>query len=201
MRWARIAGILIVAGSALSLPAAAISGPVGPGDTGGRDLGSLVLNACLALLGSGAALLSIAGPTPLGGRNLRIGLGTLAIGLLSLLASSLIPIPTGSNELQSWPFIVSGAIGLLATVTGTLVTVVSLARTPGPARLVARLFSVGLALVVVFSLLGNGVIALGPLHVVVEFLAVLGGVVIVLAATSLGVLAITAGPSAGHTSA
>lgn len=201
MRWGRVGGVLIVGGSALSLPAAALFGPAAPGDTGLRDLGNLVLNACLALLGSGAALLSVAGRRPLDGRNVRIGLGTLATGLLGMLVSSITPIPAGSNSLQSWPYIISAAIGVFATATGTLVTVLSLARASGPSSRVAGLFVAGLLLVVVFRLLANGVIALGSLQVVAELLAALGGVAILLAVAGLGLLAIRADRSAPGASA
>lgn len=190
MRLGRIAGMLIIGGSLLSLPAGVLYGPAGPGDSGHLDLGNLIMNVCLALLGSGAAVLSAAGPRPLGGRDVRIGLATLAIGLLGLLVSSIIPIPAGSNSLESWPYIISGSIGLLATATGSLLSFVSLARASGPSQTVGRLFLAGLLLVVAFSLLGNGAIALGPLRVIAELLAALGGVAIVLAAAGLGMLAI-----------
>lgn len=111
--------MLIVGGNVLSVPAAALAGPAGPagpGDTGVRDVGNLVMNACLALLGSGAGLLAAFGPSPLHGRTVRIGLGTLTVGLGGLLFTSIIPIPSGSN---------------------------SLVRTPGPCRVVGSMFVAG----------------------------------------------------------
>ena len=201
MGWGRIGGVLVVGGSALCLPAAALYGPAEPGDTGLRDLGNLVLNASLALLGCGTAVLAIAGSRPLDGRNVRIGLATLATGLLGMLVSSIIPIPAGSNSLQSWPYIISAAIGVLATAIGTLVTVLSLARAPGQSQRVAGLFLAGLLLVVVFSLLANGAIDLGPLQAIAELLAALGGVAIVLSVATLGVLAIRGDRSAPDASA
>jgi hypothetical protein len=170
--------VLIVTGSVLSVPAAALwptaLGPATSADFERRDLVNLLLIGCLALLGAGAAVLSVAGPRPLEGRNVRIGLGTLATGLLGMLVSSIIPIPGGSNSLESWPYVVSAAIGLLATAIGTLVTVLSLARAPGPSRRLAGLFLA---------------IALQPLEVIAHVLAAFGGIAMVLAVATLGVLA------------
>ena len=202
MRLGRIAGMLIVAGSALSLPAAVLYGrPAAPGDTGQGDFSSLLANACLALLGSGAAGLSVAGPKPLDAPNLRRGLGTLAFGLLSLVVSSIIPIPAGSDALESWPYVIAGGIGLLATATGALVTVFSLARASGPPQSVGRLFLAGVLLVVVTRLLANGAIALGPLRVIPDLLGVFGGVTMILATATLGMLAIRGDRSAPGASA
>jgi len=146
MRWGRIGGVLIVGGSVLSVAAVALAGPAGPGDTGRRDIANLVINASLVLLGSGASVLGLFGPSPLHGRTVRIGLGTLAVGLVGLLVSSIIPIPAGSNSLQSWPYIISGAIGLSAMALGSLLTVLALVGTPGPSRGVGSVFLTGLLL-------------------------------------------------------
>jgi hypothetical protein len=148
MRVGRIGGLLIVGGCAL-IPLVAVlggSGPLGVDGHPDRDMSNPTKNAPFALLGLGAAFLSVAGPEPLHGRGVRVGLGMLAVGLLSLLVSSIIPIPAGSNDLQSWPYIIAGAVGLLATAGGTLVTVVSLVRVPGPPRVVGSLLLGGLLL-------------------------------------------------------
>jgi len=181
--------MLIVGGGVLSVPAAALAGPAGPGDTGGRDVGNLVINASLALLGSGAGVLSLFGPSPLHGRTVRIGLGTLAVGLVGLLVSSIIPIPAGSDSLQSWPYIISGAIGLSAMALGSLLMVLALVRTPGPCRVVGSLFLAGLLLFVLAIPLNTGLLLQIALTLVV------------LGVTGVGLLAINGDRSAADASA
>jgi hypothetical protein len=190
MRTGRLGGLLVVGGCILSLPASVLAGDVGPVGTGLRDLGSLIMNASLALGGSGAAVLSAAGPRPLHGRNVRSGLGILAVGLVGLLVASVIPIPAGSDPLQSWPYLISGTVGWLATATGTLVTVLSLTRASDPSRFVGLLFAAGLFLQVVFRLLASGLMSSGTSQVVATLLAALGSYAIVLAVAGVGVLAI-----------
>ena len=167
MRWGWIGGLLIIGGSLLYLNAAALAGPAGP---------HLVTIASLVLLGSGFGVLGVFGPKPMRGRGLRIGLGAIAGGLLGLLGASIIPIPPGSNELQSWPWIISATFGVVATALGYLLTVGALVRTPGPSRVVGSLFLVsglpfllasqvpewrGIALIPLFvGVVGIGVLAI-----------------------------------------
>lgn len=153
----RIGGMLIVVGGVL-LVAAFATGATGPAhvdDTSHRDVGTISFDASLALLGSGAAVLSLSGSGPLRGRSGRVGLAMLGVGLLSLAALSIIPIPAGSNSLQSWPYIITGAVGLLATGVGMLVTVGSLVRMPGPPRVVGWLLLCGLLLRPLGAILSN----------------------------------------------
>ena len=98
----------------------------------------------MVALGAGAAVLGLAGPGVLHGRGLRIGLVILAVGLVSLVVSGMIPIPEGSNNAESLPYILSLGVGLLATVAGAVLTGLSLARTPGLSRLVGVLILVAL---------------------------------------------------------
>ena len=146
MTFGRFGGMLVIGGCALLPLVVAIggSGPVGVDGHPNRDVGNVVMNASLALLGSGAAVLSLAGARPLHGRSVRIGLGLLAVGLLSLVASSMIPFPAGSNSAESWPYIITGTVFLLATAVGTPVTVASLVRMPGPTRVAGSLLLAGL---------------------------------------------------------
>jgi hypothetical protein len=198
-----IGGVLIIGGCVPLVAAIATgaTGPAGPDGTPLRDAGRLLLNAALALLGSGAAVLGLAGPRPLDGRPVRVGLVVLAVGLVSLMACILTPIPAGSNSLASAPYVLFGGIGFLAIAIGTLVMVVSLVRAPGETRFVGALFVVGLLMAIGFRLLANGVIALGPLQPVVEFLAALGGGAMLVAVAGLGMLAIRGGRSVAETSA
>ena len=139
MRWGWIGGVLIIGGTVLTLPAAAL-GAVAPGDDPGRrDLGDLLMSASLVLLGSGAGVLGVFGPKPLNGRGIRIGLGALAVGLLSFLVMVNVPL-SGHNELTSTPWVASAILGVVAAVLGSVLVVAALVRTPGPTRPVGSLF-------------------------------------------------------------
>jgi len=206
MRFGQIGGGLILGGCVL-LAAGIATGAVGPARPAGvdgtplRDVGMPLFNAALALLGSGAAVLGLTGPRPLGGRPVRVGLVVLAVGLVSLLACILTPIDEGSNSMASLPYLLFGGIGFLAIAIGTLVIVVSLVRSRGEPRFVGALFLVGLLMVIVFRLLANGVIALGPLQPVVELLAALGGGAMLVAVAGFGILAIRGGRAVPESSA
>jgi hypothetical protein len=82
MRFGRIGGMLVMDGVML----------VGMGYAlviVGAAVGNLVTGAATTLIGSGAAILCVTGPRPLQRRVMRVGLGTMAAGLASLLASSI----------------------------------------------------------------------------------------------------------------
>jgi hypothetical protein len=100
--------------------------------------------AGMPALAAGAAVLSLAGPGLLRRRAIRIGLGAFAAGIASLMISNLVIIPVGSNELESAPYILSVAIGLLAAATGIVVTGIALLRVPGEPRLAGVLVLAGL---------------------------------------------------------
>jgi hypothetical protein len=134
MRWGQIGGLLIIGGGLLFSAAVVTSAP------------RVVTFASLVLLGSGAGVLSFFGPRPLHGRGIRIGLGAIALGLLSFLVTANVPISAGSNDLESWPYVISALVGLVATILGFLVLAIGLVRTTGPARAVGSLFVAGLLL-------------------------------------------------------
>ena len=137
--------MLIVGGLAL-LSAAALARAAGLGGTGVLGSGGMVTNACLVLLGSGAGVLSVSGPSLLDGRGTRLGLGALAIGLSGLLVATNASIPAGTNDLESGPFVIGSLVGALGMVLGALVTGLSLVRTQGPTRVVGALVLAGLGL-------------------------------------------------------
>lgn len=187
-------GVLIL-GGCLLLTAAVVTGatgPAGPDGTPLRDLGMLILCVGLASLASGAGVLGLAGPRPLAGRSVRVGLVVLAVGLVSLAGCILTPIPAGSNTMASGQYVVLGGVGFLGIGAGTLVTDASLIRATGGSRLVGALFLVGLLMVIVFSLLANGVVALGSLRPLVEGVAAIGGGVVLAAVAGLGIIPIRA---------
>ena len=197
MGFGRIGGVFVVGGWVLFVVTGAIFAGGGAVRIGDGAIGGLALAASLALVGSGAAVLSIAGPRPLHGRAVRVGLGILAVGMLSSLASSAIAAGLTYDPLEDGPFVILFLVGGLATIIGSPVTVLSLVRAGGRPRAVGSLFLAGLLLVILGGFLGAGTNPNpDPLPVIGRALAVLGALVIVLAGTGVGVLAINGSRSA-----
>jgi len=197
MGFGRIGGVFVVGGWVLFVVTGAIFAGGGAVRIGDGAIGGLALAASLALVGSGAAVLSIAGPRPLHGRAVRVGLGILAVGMLSSLASSAIAAGLAYDPLEDGPFVILFLVGGLATIIGSPVTVLSLVRAGGRPRAVGSLFLAGLLLVILGGLLGAGTNPNpDPLPVIGRALAVLGALVIVLGGTGVGVLAINGSRSA-----
>jgi hypothetical protein len=197
MGFGRIGGMLVVGGCVLFVVTGAIFVVGGTLHIGDGEIGSLALAASLALVAFGAAVLSVTGPRPLNGRAVRVGLGILAVGLLSSLASSAIAAGLTYDPLEDGPFVILFLVGGLATIIGSPVTVLSLVRAGGRPRAVGSLFLAGLLLVILGGLLGAGTNPNpDPLPVIGRALAVLGALVIVLGGTGVGVLAINGSRSA-----
>ena len=197
MGFGRIGGVFVVGGWVLFVVAGAIFAGGGAVRIGDGAIGGVALAASLALVGSGAAVLSIAGPRPLHGRAVRVGLGILAVGMLSSLASSAIAAGLAYDPLEDGPFVILFLVGGLATIIGSPVTVLSLVRAGGRPRAVGSLFLAGLLLVILGGFLGAGTNPNpDPLPVIGRALAVLGALVIVLGGTGVGVLAINGSRSA-----
>ena len=197
MGFGRIGGLLVVGGCVLFVVTGAIFAGGGAVRIGDGAIGGLSLAASLALVGSGAAVLSIAGPRPLHGRAVRVGLGILAVGMLSSLASSAIAAGLAYDPLEDGPCVILFLVGGLATIIGSPVTVLSLVRGGGRPRAVGSLFLAGLLLVILGGFLGAGTNPNpDPLPVIGRALAVLGALVIVLGGTGVGVLAINGSRSA-----
>jgi hypothetical protein len=196
MGFGRIGGVFVVGGWVPFVVTGAIFAGGGAVRIGDGAIGGLALAASLALVGSGAAVLSIAGPRPLHGRAVRVGLGILAVGLLSSLASSAMTAGFAGDPLENGPVILF-LVGGLATVIGSPVTVLSLVRAGSRPRAVGSLFLAGLLLVILGGFLGAGTNPNpDPLPVIGRALAVLGALVIVLGGTGVGVLAINGSRSA-----
>lgn len=197
MGFGRIGGVFVVGGWVLFVVTGAIFAGGGAVRIGDGAIGGLALAASLALVGSGAAVLSIAGPRPLHGRAVRVGLGILAVGMLSSLASSAIAAGLAYDPLEDGPCVILFLVGGLATIIGSPVTVLSLVRGGGRPRAVGSLFLAGLLLVILGGFLGAGTNPNpDPLPVIGRALAVLGALVIVLGGTGVGVLAINGSRSA-----
>ena len=200
MWFGRIGGMLVVGGCVLCLLAAAIAVGDGNADSGLDAVLQALVPAALAPIGFGAAVVSVAGPKPLDGRTMRVGLGTLAVGLLSYLAATFLPVPAGSNSLQSWPHIILGIVGLLATVLGLPVTALSLVRVPGPSRTAGSLLLAGLLLLTFAGILSNSWTD-QPFRLIAGALEVFGFSGILLGLTCIGALAINGDRSAAVASA
>ena len=185
MGFGRIGGLLVVGGCVLFVVTGAIFVGGGTLHIGDGEIGSLALAASLALVAVGAAVLSVAGPWPLHGRVVRVGLGALAVGLVSLLVSSIVGAAAspGHEDQESLPMLVLLVVGLFATVLGPLITGLSLVRRPGPSRAVGSLLLAGMLLLVLTTLYAQ------PLQAIAGALVVLGG-------TGVGVLAINGSRSA-----
>lgn len=182
MRFGRIGGMLIMGGVVLFVLGYALM-------IVGAAVGSPLTGVATALIGSGAATLCAAGPRPLRGRVTRIGLGTLAVGLASLLGSSIVAAMLTFDPLESLPFGVLLIGGFLAMALGSLVTALSLVRAPGPSRVVGSLLLAGPLLFLLAGTIGPHVGDVPFLSVIAEALVILGAIGFVLGGTGLGLLA------------
>lgn len=195
MAHGRIGGILLAAGSAWYLVAIALwlTGSV---DTGLIDTSSVSVVAALLLGGFGAGVLALAGPAPLDKTGTRVGLAFLAIGLVSLTAGtvgSALILGSGTDPLSTGvvPLIL---IGLGLAFIAIVLIGVSLALTPGPARLIG---GVVLAALLCLFLLVAGAVAGWSMPVDAEsqfpvqrILGVIGFIALMLGGIGIGGLAI-----------
>lgn len=190
MGFGRFGGLLVTGGWAVLVVTGAIAVGGGTVGIGNGAIGGLALALALALLGAGVVIVGIAGPRPLAGRAVRIGLVILGVGLLSTLASSAMTAGFAGDPLESGPIVITLLGGGLAVLLGVLVTLPSLVRAGGRPRAVGSLFLAGLLIVVLGGMLGAGTNPNpDPLPEFGRALVVLGAIGIVLAGTGLGVLA------------
>jgi len=183
----RVGGLLLIGGWVLLLFTALIFVGGGPIRIGDGAIGGLVLTAALVLAGFGTAILSIAGPPPLQGRAVRVGLAMVAIGSLSSVSFSIL-----AGDVANSPFVVAFLLGGFTTFIGLLVVVVTLVRSPRPSRLVGSSFLVGFLLVVLGGTLGAGTnLEPDPVPTIGRILVALGGIGFVLGGAGIGALAVT----------
>jgi hypothetical protein len=141
----RLGGWLIVGGGALV--AVAIWMYLDGEGLGSGTATSLPITAALALFALGAIVLCAVGPEPFSGRLVRVGLGMLAVGQLSLLTQEILFAASTSDQMPN-----PGIIGLLYLAAGAtgglglLLTGLALTMTPGRARLVGALLLAGMVL-------------------------------------------------------
>jgi hypothetical protein len=192
-----IGGYMTVGSSVLILVAGAIAASGGSVGLGNGDVGGTVVALALGLAGFGAGTLGLAGPSPIHGRWLRIGLLLVAVGLLSLTGSALIGAAMTYDPLESLPVVVLLFLGGWTVLGGGIATAVGLLRSRGRPRSLGAMFCVGLLLAAVAGTLSNEVLAktssdLSWLHVLTTLVAIGGGCVTLVAWAGVGVLGIRA---------
>ncbi len=188
MRFGRLGGMLVVGGCALFILTGAIFVFGGSVGMGGVTSGGLVLAAGLGLAGVGSALLGLTGPRPLDNRAVRFGLVTLGLGLVVYLASTVIGAGMEYDPLESWPFIITFLVGGLATLVGTITTVVALLLVRGPSRVVGALFPIGIGLLVLASTVAHATVGGALFETIGTLIAVAGGITVMASAIGLGLL-------------
>ena len=195
MWFGRIGGGFLF-GSLLTIAIAALMGRTGAqAATGGiAEIGvsGVILEACLAGIALGVSMLSVCSSRPLDDRTLKIGLRTLAVGLVigsGVLYELDVQALTGSSADALLIPLVGGA---LATMIGALVTAIALTRIPGSPRAVGSLLLGGLLLVLIGNWMRNG----NPPSPTAVALSAAGIAILGLGGLALGLLAL-AGPSSG----
>jgi hypothetical protein len=183
MRYGRIGGMLVMGGVVLFVVGYALM-------ILGAAAGNLVTGTAIALIGSGAAILCVTGPTPLHGGVIRVGLGALAVGFASLLASSIVASTLTYDPLENGPFVILGIVGFLGIALGSLFTAVSLLREPGPSRVVGSLLVAGPMLFLLAGTLSPHVADVPLLSVVAGEFVILGAIGFVLGGAGIGMLVI-----------
>ena len=136
-RW--IGGGLMIGGFVLVAFGAGISSLVG------SVISGATMSLGMALIGVGALVLAIAGPAPLSGRFVRIGLDILAVGLLGVAGSSIAAARLSYDPLEDMPTVILLLGGGLAAIIGMLLTQLALLVAGGLARKLGVLFFAGLA--------------------------------------------------------
>jgi hypothetical protein len=183
MRFGRIGGMLIVGGVALFVFGYALL-------IVGAVVGNLVTGCAMALIGSGAAILCATGPAPLHGRVIRAGLGVLAVGLGSLLASSIVASTLTYDPLESWPVVVLGFGGFLALALGSLIAEASLLRAKGHARAVGLVLVAGPLFALLAGIISANVASDPLVSAVTGGLVILGAAGFFLGCAGIGMLVI-----------
>ncbi len=152
--WVPVAAacVLFFVGGALALSGAVVRVDAACWQVGscgrfaGGELGvpHLAVPLAITFLGVGYAVFAVSGTPPFASGAARIGLGTLATGLLAFEVANNMPIGPETNPAESLPLVVAYGVGMLAIPVGYGVTVVSLL---GPSRWAALLLPIGLSAV------------------------------------------------------
>jgi hypothetical protein len=120
-------GTILVVGGLVCLGIAIATGIAGQGvGLGMTGTNGLLLIAAIGLVGFGCAVLAVAGPAPVHGRAVRISLGIVAIGLLSLLGSDIGARFSAYDALESLPLVILTLGGMLLTLIGVAALAITL---------------------------------------------------------------------------
>jgi hypothetical protein len=188
MTVARAGGFLLIVGSVavgvwgVAFNSGAPAGPPGPGVS---PSDRMLVVAFALILSIGAGIVGLVAPLPLDSRLTRVGLGLIAVGMLTVgLGRAVVVIPTGSNELSSLPYLILVFGGVLATAVGSLLCGTSLVRSPS---VVPRI--VGLALLGGPVSLPLAAFISLPLHVDASVIVLIGLGLVLLGYAGIGLLA------------
>ena len=129
MTLARLGGVLLIVGSALTgvVVAIALSGAVG---LGGPEAGWFLAAVTLATLGAGAGAVSLSSAPAFRSRLMRVGLGLDAVGLIGLALSG-----SANTGPDTSPLLLVLLLTLAISGLGLLVTLLALVRTSGWLRI------------------------------------------------------------------
>jgi len=191
MRIGTVGGALIIAASAMFAAAALIALTGGAVYVGWDSPGAVAVTIAVALLAAGAGLVALAGPERLGNRLVRGGLGMVAVGLISTIATSKV----GSSSLLVLVYLGGGLLSLI----GVAVASIGLARSRGGRRAGGTLLA-GLILFAGAGAVANAISASrlsgagsegsGPLATLGVALAVIGCATMAFGLGSIGWLAV-----------
>jgi hypothetical protein len=138
MQFSRLGGLLILGSCGLLVVAVVAALLGGSVSVGGAEPGGWALTAAMVLLGVGSGLLAVSGFGSQRARVTRVGLGLVAGGLLTTLATSNVSV----SSLLVIVYLLGGVVFAL----GILVTAIGMLRTPGGPRRTGLIFIGGLAL-------------------------------------------------------
>jgi len=140
----RLGGWLIVGGGALVTVAIWMYADGQGLGFGAANASGLLISGALALFALGAIILCTVGPDWFGGPVVRVGLGLLAVGQLSLLAQQILFAVATSDPMPNPPLV--GLLDLVAGTTGGLglvLTALGLVRLAGWSRAVGAVLLAG----------------------------------------------------------
>lgn len=200
MRIGTAGGLLIIASSVMFAVAALVALTGGSVYVGWDSPGAVAVTVAVSLLAVGAGLVALAGPSRLRGRAVRGGLAIVAVGLISMIATSKV-------SASSMLVLVHVGGGLLSLV-GVAVSSIGLAGSRGGRR-AGGILLLGLILFAAAGAVANAISAArlsgggtegpGLLGILGVALAVVGCATMAFGLASIGWLAVDRTPGAAGT--
>ena len=189
MRFGPIGGLLVIAACLLLLATEAIAATGESVRVATTTPGGIVATSALILLAVGAAILGLSGGRPLDGGFVRGGLLLVAIGILTVIATSNV----SASSLLVVVYLAGGLVNLIGAVTLGL----ALLRSSRRPRRLAYVFLAGLLLAAIGGGAANAAssdvaLVAGFAKVVSPVLALIGSWVMLAAVTGLGFLGLRA---------